>query len=704
MKIKLCLLAFGLISGNTIWAQDNKPVCLDYPVYKAAERAGDLLRPYRDDPCGNTQWRMQAIEVFGDRAPRDPGSVSLLTEDEIKRLAADHPAEGLNQLPGINIHMNSGQEHLIAIRSPVLTGGAGQGSFLIMENGIPTRSPAFGNVNLLLEPHHETAEALEVVRGPGSAKYGSNAVHGLINVILADPAGTPSAELRAAYGSLGRYKADLIFDQGYLGRASVSLHKDTGWRDHTGLFQLKSSGVIETVLSGWDLTAWGSVSHLEQETADFLQGDEAYKDRTLSRSNDDPLAYRDAWSARGAVRFERQLGAGSLQITPFARIQQMDFRQHFLPYKGFEKNGHTAFGGQFVYGLSKDTDLFWRLGSDMDLARGYLRETQPDPFGFFPGDSRFPVGLHYDYTVDTAALALWGDLDWQATPALRFLFGVRGETHEYDYQTDAPVGLNGRFRVPSDRKDSFSFVTPKLGLVFDLNSQISAYANYARGSRAPQASDLYRLQSLQGVAEADVEILDSLELGLRGYALQGDLVYDLAAYHMEKQNFFFRDANGLNVSDGATRHQGVEIQLDWQLLDHFSLAGQLSWSDQTYIFDRVVGNGSELIVSGNRIDTAPEWLADLSAIWTPFKGLDIQLSAEYVGEYFTNPANTETYEGHIVLHLTSSWQASDRLEFYARVRNLSDTAYADRADFAFGNARYFPGEPVNLTLGLRKRF
>ena len=48
--------------------------------------------------------------------------------------------------------MNSGQEHLIAIRSPVLTGGAGQGSFLILENGVPTRSPAFGNVNSLIEP------------------------------------------------------------------------------------------------------------------------------------------------------------------------------------------------------------------------------------------------------------------------------------------------------------------------------------------------------------------------------------------------------------------------------------------------------------------------------------------------------------------------------------------------------------------------
>ena len=127
-------------------------------------------------------------------------------------------------------------------------------------------------MNSLLEPHHDTAEAIEVVRGPGSAKYGSNAVHGLINVILADPSGEPLRQVNASYGSLGRYKTDLIFDQGYLGRASLSAQKDVGWRDDTGLFQLKGSGVIETVFRGWDVTAWGSANYLEQETADFIQG------------------------------------------------------------------------------------------------------------------------------------------------------------------------------------------------------------------------------------------------------------------------------------------------------------------------------------------------------------------------------------------------------------------------------------------------
>jgi len=647
---------------------------------------------------------LATITTYGDRNPEGAGSVSILDADAIATMSADHPAEILNTLPGVNIHTNSGQEHLLAIRSPVLTGGAGQGSFLILENGVPTRSPAFGNVNSLLEPHHETAEAIEVVRGPGSAKYGSNAVHGLVNVILADPSGESLLQLNRSYGSLGRYKGDLIYDQGYLGRASLSVQKDTGWRDNTSVLQIKGSGVAETVYAGWNVTAWGSASHLEQETADFIQGPDAFKDRDVAKANDDPLAYRDAWSARGALRLDRDVAAGTLSITPFARIQQMDFRQHFLPYRGFEKNGHTAVGVMGRYEYQVSDALTWRVGSDIDLATGYLRESQPEPFGFFPGDTRFPVGIHYDYEVDTLVGAVWGEIDWALTDQLTMFGGLRGEGHDYDYTTDAPVGVNGRFNVPADRTDTFEFITPKLGWVFEASPTLSVYGNYARGSRAPQASDLYRLQSQQGVAEAEVETLDSFELGVRGQLSDGAFIYDVAAYTADKDNFFFRDSDGLNVTDGSTRHQGIEIAALWQMSEQFSFAGNLSWSDQTYTFDRIVGNGSEVILDGNEVDSAPEWLANAALTWLPNDKYTVIVSADYVGEYFTNPANTQDYPGHLIGNLRVSRALDGGNELYLIVRNLTDEKYADRADFAFGNERFFPGEPINITVGFRRQF
>lgn len=656
-------------------------------------------------PAGGEEPRaLEIVSVLADRPAGAPGANSVLLAEEIAAIAADHPAEVLNTLPGVNIQMNSGQEHLIALRSPVLTGGAGQGSVLILENGVPTRSPAFGNVNALFELHHEAAEAIEVVRGPGSAKYGSNAVHGLINVLLPPAGGDRGLEARVSASSLGRYKSDLLAANGSGQSLAVSVQKDNGWRDETGLVQIKASGASAFQLGGWDGTAWFSASSLEQETAGFIQGPKAYRDTDLAKTNPDPEAYRNAWSVRAAVRLERSVAGGDLVLTPFVRTQAMDFSQHFLPNGGEEENSHTGAGLTARYERPVSQTLTWRIGGDVDLASGDLKETQLEPFGFFPGDTRFPEGVHYDYTVETQMLALWSELDWALTPRLTLLAGLRGETHHYDYTTDAPVGINGRFQVAADRTDEFDFVTPKLGFVFDAADTLDLYANYARGARAPQASDLYRLQSQQTVADADVETLDSFEIGARGALLGGGLVFDLAAYTADKDNFFFRDSDGLNVSDGSTRHQGVELAANWQIAPTFILKGSASWSDQTYTFDRVVESESQTIRDGNAVDTAPEWLADVTLAWLPNDAFDLEISAEYIGEYFTDPANTREYPGHTVAHLRANYRVDDTLETYLIVRNLFDVAYADRADFAFGNERFFPGEPLNATIGLRKRF
>ena len=648
------------------------------------------------------QERLEPVNVWGDRAETDPGSLAVLDNAEIADTLADHPAEILNKLPGVNIQMNSGQEHLIAIRSPVLTGGAGQGSFLIMENGVPVRSPAFGNVNSLFEPHHEVASAIEVVRGPGSAKYGSNAVHGLVNVILPDVGA--GSETVASYGTLGRWRSDVTLDQGEHWLAAVSIQKDTGWRDNTGMDQQKLTVVGDWALGGWDTTGWLTASNLNQETAGFIQGADAYKDEDIAKSNPNPEAYRDAWSARAGARLSRELGGGTLTLTPYAHTQAMIFAQHFLPNGGVEKNGSTGGGVMARFQREVSEAVTWRVGADVDVASGWLKEIQPEPFGFFPGDARFPQGKHYDYTVDTLTGALWGELDYALTDDMRLLAGLRAETHEYDYSTDVAPGINGRFNVPADRTDNFDLLTPKLGFIWSVADATDLYANYARGERAPQASDLYRLQSLQVAGEVEEETLDSFEIGARGSALDGRLVYDVAAYWMEKENFFFRDSDGLNVPNGSTEHPGVEASAALELTTAFSVSGSASWSDQTYTFDRITSSGTETIRDGNEIDTAPEWLANVSLDWQATDAIKLSLNVDHVGEYFVAPANTTVYPGHTVLGARGAWVFAEGTEVFLIVRNLTDERYADRADLAFGNDRYFPGEPINATLGMRKKF
>src|SRR5579859_2064562 len=166
------------------------------------------------------------------------GNGSVLDTDQIQFEAPGRPAEILNQLPGVNIQPGSGEEHITAIRSPVLNGGAGQGSVLYLEDGVPLRSAGFGNVNGLYEANIEQAGSVEVVRGPGSALYGSNAVHGLVDIIPKAPTDDLTGQIDLTAGEFGLWQQMGSISESGL-RLSAENNHNSGWRDDTRLDEQK---------------------------------------------------------------------------------------------------------------------------------------------------------------------------------------------------------------------------------------------------------------------------------------------------------------------------------------------------------------------------------------------------------------------------------------------------------------------------------
>ena len=122
-----------------------------------------------------------------------PASLSGLENDILGALGAAHPNEIFKRVPGAWISRGSGQEHLTAIRSPVLTGAGACGAFLVLEDRVPIRPSGFCNVNELFEVNLLQAQRVDVLRGPGNVVHGSNAVHGSIDASSAGPAWRPRA-------------------------------------------------------------------------------------------------------------------------------------------------------------------------------------------------------------------------------------------------------------------------------------------------------------------------------------------------------------------------------------------------------------------------------------------------------------------------------------------------------------------------------
>jgi outer membrane receptor protein involved in Fe transport len=276
---------------------------------------------------------------------------------------------------------------------------------------------------------------------------------------------------------------------------------------------------------------------------------------------------------------------------------------------------------------------------------------------------------------------------------------VRADQTNYDYdnhmidgntrEDGTTCGAGGcLFSRPADRSDRFDNFSPSLTLAWQPGDGHMLYVNASTGFRPPEMTELYRLQRQQSEADLDSESLDSVELGWKHhgdrFALNG------AFYEMRKRDVILRETNGFNVSNGATRHRGFEYEarLDserWNL----SLNGSIARHE--YAFSRAI-EGGETIVSGNDIDTAPRNLHTLAFDIKLGESQAWRLGADtvYVGKYFLDAANTATYPGHTVSNLRVAWNPSETVRAALRVDNIFDKRYADRADFAFGDYRYFP--------------
>jgi outer membrane receptor protein involved in Fe transport len=660
----------------------------------------------------------------------NPGNIATLDPSKTVNL---FPVELLNQAPGVHIHRGSGQEHLTAMRSPVLVGGAGAGSFLYLEDGIPMRAPGFANVNALMDAMPQADGSVEVVRGPGSALYGSNAVHGLVNFISA-PLDEAGASADIAVGSYARHAISLKSAQdhgAFMTRLTLDLNGDAdGYRDQQSFAQQKArlEAAWQDGPTGYRL----SVAHmnLNQETAGYIKSEDdldnpagadelpaacqgltvpAYENEACAKTNSNTDAFRDASATRLYVRMTTDLDDGAtLTLTPYLRSNEMDFRMHFLPGTPLEQNSHDSYGLQASY--ARDAGwVSYVAGLDIELTEGELSEEQSQEISGFLG-TLYEQGTHYDFEVDAQVIAPYVHAVWSLSDKTDITTGLRWEMTDYDYTNKTDNGREGRLFRPASKSDDFSDMSPKLGVVHRLADNRRVFANLARATRAPQVTDLYRLRDRNADDEVpeidniDSETLDSLEIGYR--AVYPALSYEAAAFIMQKENYHFRDGNDFYETDGKTDHMGFELSLDWMLARDWALAAQLTYAQHEYAFDREVGgnNPAEEIKDGNTIDGAPETLANTSLRYKYDERTFIKLNWEHVGSYYMDASNSAEYDGHDIFALTTDYVLSGQSRLSLRIDNLLDEDYAKRADKWFKDNRYFPGEGRRFMARISHKF
>ena len=660
---------------------------------------------------------LSEIVVTGQRREQPalayPGNIERLDRELVDGVRHQHVHQLMTRVAGAWISRGSGQEHLTAIRSPVLTGAGSCGAFLFLENGIPIRPAGFCNVNQMFEIVTEHAQSIEVIRGPGNALYGSNALHGIVNVLMPRQGNRGPAYGLVEVGAnrFLRLQAELPSDPQSAHFAAFTFSDDGGFRDDSGYRQFKLHANTTNDFLGGELTSAFSATDLDQETAGFIVGEDAYKDPAVNRSNPNPEAFRDASSQRLYGIWTRAMSRHTIDVRPFLRHSDMEFLQHFLPGQPLEENSHVSAGMMAAVTLAGDRQTSV-AGLDIEWSDVDLQETQfgPAEGSDFLVETR-PEGKHYDFGVRSVSIAPYVQGDIELTEALTLGLGLRAEYTRYDYDNrmldgntrddGTPCGFGGcLYTRPADRHDSFFNLAPKASLNYRLAPATSIYSVAARGFRAPQMTELYRLQSGQQVADLDSERIDSVELGLRHDF--DSLSIDVAAFAMRKQDSVFRDAQGFNVNGARTRHDGLEAAVDWQFAPAWTLAVNGTYARHRYDFDSVAARG-ESFVSGRDVDTAPRWMGSAEVGYDAGGRMQAALQWVSMGRYFIDAENRFDYPGHDLLNLRAAYAATSRLTIAARLNTLADTDIADRADYAFGDYRYFPGRGRELFVEFRYR-
>ncbi len=656
---------------------------------------------------------LEEVSVTGRREAQPTasllGAASQVNAAVLERVGHVHLQEVAVRIPGVWLSRGNGQEMLVAVRSPVYTGAGSCGEVLIAENGVPIRPSGLCNVNQLFEVNTEQARGLEVWRGAGTVFYGSNAVHGVINTL---PPALDSRSLSLEAGSQDFYR--LKWSNG-VRTDNQSLHfalhgtSAGDVKDHAGVDQQKMSLQHRYQASTYQVSSLLSATNLNQETSGFIRGKGAYALADW-KDNPNPEAYREASSVRISTRIENRVDSQDThwQVTPYYRRSKMRFLQHYLPGQPWEENGQTSAGVMSSIRWMPESDLTLWFGAEAEVASMQVKEYQADVF-ISAGNPRFQ-GAHYDFSVDSDLLAVFVNSEWQWREHWFAELGLRYERLNYDYDNQLLSGTGKddgttcgggacRYLRLDDREDRFANVSGHVGVRTDLANGWHAYTRLARAYRAPQINERYRLLAGQSAEEFDKKQIDSLEFGVR-YE-QDTMRFRLSSYYMRKEDAVLSASNNATVGDGETDHLGVEWELDAMVAERWQLTTAISWAKHEIKSASLLAGKD---VSGNVMDTAPRWMGSVQIGYLATQGWRAELEMSHLGEYFVDAENEHRYPGHTIWNGVLQWPIAPQWQGRLRLQNLFDKRYAERADYAFGDYRYFTGQPRGAYLEIRHQW
>ncbi|MDY0280839.1 MAG: TonB-dependent receptor [Salinivirgaceae bacterium] len=677
---------------------------------------------------------LEEVVITGDRNATNRRESSTIVNTITPKLFAATQSvtlsEGLNFSPGLRMENNCQNCGFNQVRMNGMEGPYSQ----ILINSRPIFSGLAGVYGLELIPS-SMIERVEVVRGGGSALYGSNAIAGTINLILKDPINN-SYEFGVNTGITGvglTNSGDPALDYSVNFNTSlVSADSKTGmalygfYRDREP-FDANDDGFSEIALlknTTIGTRLYHRFSTRNKVVADFFNIKE---DRRGGDKFDYPMHESNITEAlnhnitTGALTYE-QYFRDEDQFSIYLSGQRVDRESYYGANKSLRDYGNTK-DFSYTTGIQynakfENSNLIFGIENDgawlKDKKLGYLAIDSAtiinDTIGNIPHTDNVLVA---DQMTNTTGVFAQYEINWSR---LKVSAGARFDNYKIEDQ-----GASGA-------SNSGNVLSPRLTFKYDLMEYLQTRVSYSQGYRAPQIFDedlhietsgsrrVIHVNSSDLKQETSHSFMASFDFNNQ----LGDVYVGLLVEGFHTQlndpfvnNFSAPDANGvvtytrINANDGA-KVQGVNIELNVVPTSTFSLKAGFTVQNSKY--------EQEQEFNEKRFLRTPKDYGYLTLDWQPTKKWGFSTTGNYTGKmlvpYFglsiPNPEDGELRESDRFLDLGLKARYNIKLngatlQLFAGIKNMFN---AYQIDFDRGVDRdpgyiYGPTNPRTVYFGLK---
>lgn len=597
------------------------------------------------------------VVVTGTRNETDvrhlPLTVSVIDRQEIEQSMQPSVLPILTQqVPGLFITsrgimgygVSNGAAGGIALRG--LSGGSGR--MMVLIDGHPQYAGIFGHP---ISDAYQSflAERVEVLRGPASVLYGSNAMGGVINIVTRQlhEEGVKT-NVNLGYGSFNTLQSEVtnrIRKGRFTSLISGSYNRTDGHRSDMGFEQYGGYAKLGyRVTDNWNLRGDVNVTHFNASypgpvSAPLLDGDQSIT--------------RGMTSFAVENKYEKTSGAASFFY---------NWGNHWI------NDGYTPSKGE-----TPQESRFLSFDNMMGLS--LYQSTQ-----FFPGN-RITVGFDW---------FRYGGHAWN-----KFVSGEKAGTtsdlvdkHEdelagyVDFRQDLGswLTLDAGVRVDHHSRVGTEWI-PQAGLSFHLPRTIELKASASKGFRYPILREMYMFPPQN--PDLKPESMWSYELAWAQHLLDNSLTYGINLFYIDGKNLIVTlpNPNGtgmLNQNTGKIENCGVEGEIAYRIDPHWSVETNYSY---LHMENPVVG--------------APEHKLYAGAQYT-HKRWTVSTGVQYIDNLYTTVGDNPQTEEFVLWNLNASFRVNRWLDVWARGENLLAQRYEINAGYPMPRATVMAGVNLNF--------